>query len=133
MATIEYGSAHTQGQETVHFRDLLLVRKQLDLYRLNHKGFFPGDGNADWYEAMTDYTDVYGNKYTEQMAKRNVKRFGPYISDIPENPYNHKDTLRINGKSAGANTHGWYFDSQTGGFKSDSSGYDSQGKPHSEI
>ena len=39
--------------------------------------------------------------------------FGPYLRDIPANPFNGRRRIRIDGALAGANTHGWRFDSTT--------------------
>lgn len=36
---------------------------------------------------------------------------GPYLRDIPANPANGRRRIRIDGDPAGADTHGWRFDS----------------------
>ncbi len=38
---------------------------------------------------------------------------GPYLRVWPTNPYNGKQSIRIDGAPAGANTHGWRIDSGT--------------------
>jgi prepilin-type N-terminal cleavage/methylation domain-containing protein len=37
--------------------------------------------------------------------------FGPYLKDIPVNMANRRQTIRIDGVAAGANTNGWRYDS----------------------
>ncbi len=40
--------------------------------------------------------------------------YGPYINSIPTNLHNGIPTIRIDGAAAGANTHGWRYDSGSG-------------------
>jgi len=47
--------------------------------------------------------------------------FGPYLRALPENPYNHKTSVRIDGAAAGAGTDGWRFDSARREFQADDS------------
>lgn len=44
-------------------------------------------------------------------APGNGQKFGPYLRDLPANPKNGRRRIRIDGAAAGANTHGWRFDS----------------------
>ena len=91
------------------------VRAQIEIYKFNHKGGLPvsaGESPALFVRRMTTKTNVKGKTGTE---------FGPYLDSIPTNPVNGKLTVRIDGDPAGANTHGWRFDTGTGEFQSDDS------------
>jgi prepilin-type N-terminal cleavage/methylation domain-containing protein len=45
--------------------------------------------------------------------------YGPYIRTWPLNPYNDLATIRIDGAAAGANTHGWRYDSASSRIEAD--------------
>jgi len=45
--------------------------------------------------------------------------YGPYIDSIPVNRINGLPTVRMDGAAAGANTHGWRYDTATGTIEAD--------------
>ena len=73
---------------------------------------FSGESSSDFEQRLTSQTDIAGNTGTD---------FGPYLKQIPKNPYNDKNTVRIDGADAGANTDGWRFDTISGFFQPDDS------------
>lgn len=80
------------------------MRAQLDLYRAQHGDYLPPtDSFASFETAMTTKTGEYG----------------PYIKQIPTNPFNDLNTVRFNGKPAGAGEAGWRLDTKTGLFQAD--------------
>lgn len=82
------------------------MRSQLDLYRAQHAGSLPDvDSFAGFEAAMTKKTG----------------RYGPYVRNIPINPFNDLDTVRFDGEPAGAGTAGWRLDTETGVFQADDS------------
>jgi hypothetical protein len=82
------------------------MRAQLDLYRVQHAGCLPDVGSFKGFEvAMTEKTG----------------RCGPYIKNIPVNPFNGLDTVRFDGEPAGAGTAGWRLDTESGVFQADDS------------
>lgn len=130
----EYSRATTQGRNAALLSDLRMVRHAIELYRLDHGGVDPGEGgNGSWAQCLLVETDTGGNVYTDAMAGAGVKSFGPYLDGLPVNPFNGLDTVRIDGERAGADTDGWRFDSVTGGFVSDDSGFDDRGVPHKDL
>jgi hypothetical protein len=83
---------------------LLEVRASLDLYRAEHGGRLPQAGcPEDFAGALTG----------------EVGGYGPYLEQMPTNPFNGLDTVRFDGAPAGANKAGWRFDTQTGLFQAD--------------
>ena len=79
------------------------MRAQLDLYRAQHAGFPPTDSFKSFKTAMTT----------------TVGQYGPYVKQIPTNPFNGLKTVRFDGKSAGACKAGWRLDTKTGSFQAD--------------
>ncbi len=85
---------------------LHLIRSQLDLYRAQHNNSFPPvDSSENFKKHMTT----------------KVGEYGPYVDEIPVNPFNNLNTIRFDGDQAGANQTGWRIDTRTGLFQSDDS------------
>jgi hypothetical protein len=85
---------------------LYQMRSQLDLYRAQHNNRFPPfDSFENFKKHMT--TKVGG--------------YGPYMDQIPVNPFNNLDSIRFDGEPAGADKAGWRIDTKAGFFQSDDS------------
>jgi general secretion pathway protein G len=112
----QFSDASTQARESSLRSDLQTMRSQIELYDIQHLDNLPGAGTATFVQAMTGQTDVAGAVGTG---------FGPYVLAIPTNPINSLATVRVEAvaTTAGAGTHGWTFNSVSGIFESDSSGY----------
>lgn len=97
--------ANTQGNITV-------LERAIETYAAEHDDRTPAheaDGSASADEStfvkrLILSTDAAG-------AAGDGRRFGPYLRDLPANPKNGRRRIRIDGAPAGANTHGWRFDS----------------------
>jgi type II secretory pathway pseudopilin PulG len=80
------------------------MRAQMDLYRVQHEDILPPvDSFASFETAMTT----------------TVGQHGPYVKQIPTNPFNGLKTVRFNGEPAGAGKAGWRLDTKTGLFQAD--------------
>jgi type II secretory pathway pseudopilin PulG len=80
------------------------MRAQMDLYRAHHEDILPPtDSFASFETAMTT----------------TVGQHGPYVKQIPTNPFNGLKTVRFNGEPAGAGKAGWRLDTKTGLFQAD--------------
>ena len=95
------------------------VRTAISLYKMQHKGELPGLGSADFVRALTSKTNEDGNVCSVDKIKDISSLCGPYINEIPSNPFNNLNTVRIDGPSAGQGTHGWRYSSFTGEFQAD--------------
>ena len=82
------------------------MRAQLDLYRAQH-----GDCLGDF--------DSFASFQTVMTTK--VGRYGPYVKEIPTNPFNNLNTVRFGGEPAGAGIAGWRLDIDSGLFQADNS------------
>ena len=111
----QFSNSSTQVKNTALSTDLRKVRTQIELYKFHHKNLLPassGETNDDFEQRMTEKTDADGNPGTD---------YGPYMREIPMNPFNNRRTVRIDGPAAGANTEGWRFDTSSGDFQADDS------------
>jgi type II secretory pathway pseudopilin PulG len=82
------------------------MRAQLDLYRAQHRGSLP---------------DVNSFAVFQTALTTRLGRYGPYIKQVPANPFNSLGTVRFDGESAGAGLAGWRLDTKTGLFQADDS------------
>lgn len=104
IAGPESSQASIESNTTELIKALVQIRSSLDLYRAEHDGRLPStSSSAEFEKAMTQRIDQYG----------------PYMEEIPDNPFNGLDTVRFDGEPAGANIAGWRLDTQTGAFQAD--------------
>ncbi len=108
----EFTDASTQARESSLRSNLQTIRSQIELYQIQHNDDLPGAGTATFVEAMTGQTDVAGAIGTD---------FGPYVQQMPTNPFNNLSDVReeTGASTAGANTHGWRLDTTSGAFQAD--------------
>ena len=93
--------------------NLHAVRKQIELYKIQHNGTLPadvGETSDDFIRRMTTQTDVSGAAGGS---------FGPYLERMPVNVFNNHNTVRIGDAAAGANTDGWRYDPLSNVFQAD--------------
>ena len=110
-----FSDAGEKARESALKTDLTKVRTQIEVYKSQHKDQLPaysGELSTDFERRMTSKTDRDGYAGSD---------YGPYLNKIPKNPYNGKDSVRIDGSAAGANTDGWRLNSSNGIFQADDS------------
>ena len=110
----QFTEASTEAKTSSLCTDLQTVRSQIELYKIQHNDALPGAGTATLQQALTGQTDIAGAVGTD---------YGPYIQQIPTNQFNDLKTIReeAGASTAGANTHGWVFNTTTGAFQADDS------------
>ena len=94
--------------------NVAVIEKAIAFYAAEHNDHSPAndaDGAVNPSEAifvrrLVRTTDADGETVGARV-------FGPYLTDLPANPYNGRRRIRIDGATAGANTHGWRFNSTT--------------------
>ncbi|UCF43199.1 MAG: type II secretion system protein [Planctomycetota bacterium] len=129
----QFTGASTEAKESALVSDLQSVRSQVELYKIQHNDILPGEIlNADgtitaatavsFVTAFTSKTDQYGN-VDPGAGDPAVFRFGPYMRQIPDNPFSNSEAVTVLGISegrssvsvsdtklaAGDNTAGWHF------------------------
>jgi len=127
----QFTEASTEAKESRLVSDLQTMRSQIELFKIQHNDDLPGAGTATFVQAMTQYTDVAGALALVQAPGAGV--YGPYIQQIPTNPWNDFNTVRDDGAAAGANTEGWRFDTTTGTFRADDNLSTAEGTAHSAL
>jgi general secretion pathway protein G len=109
-----FGSSTDDARDCVVRHNIQVLRLQIDLYKLNHKGGAPdGSGDLTQLVSATDADGIIG-------AAGPVFCFGPYIGSIPENPYSLSAKVRLyEGPTppppSGAPDAGWIYQPSTGG------------------
>ncbi len=119
IAVPKLSQAASEAQCTYLCDALQEVRSGIALYSTDHDDCYPGNGNADWVQAMTGQTNDEGDVYTSEMAEAAEKAFGPYLDSVPKNPYSNLNTVEVTNidmQMATAQT-GWYFNCETGLFR----------------
>jgi len=123
----QFTEASNDARESSLTSDLQTVRSQIELYKIQHLDSVPdatvGEGVL-FITRMTTQTDEAGAAGT---------KYGPYLQKFPTNQFNGKNTLRIGGAAAGANTHGWHFDPTVGKLSADDNKSNAAGTAHSTL
>jgi general secretion pathway protein G len=113
----QFTDASTQSKVASCQTSLMSLRSQIELYKIQHNDTAPGGtaaapgtfGEATWIDQMTTYSDASGNTGT---AKTAVLKFGPYIQQVPTNPWNSLE--KVVPGVADAALAGWIYDITTG-------------------
>ncbi|NQX95792.1 MAG: hypothetical protein HRT64_12880 [Erythrobacter sp.] len=87
------------------------LQTAIDLYTAEHEGQLPhvGAGTAlVFYKRLISTSDLDGT------VNESTGIYGPYINGIPVNPINGLNTVRQDGVAAGADTHGWRYNTTSG-------------------
>lgn len=107
----QFTDASEQAKEASVRSDLQTIRSQIELYKAQHTaGHLPGSiTGVDFATAMTSKTTIAG-------AVSATGAYGPYLQQIPTNPYNDLATVDTTGTVGG---HGWQYSTTAGTFYSD--------------
>ena len=103
-------SARGTGVEEARFlADIQTVRCQLELYKIQHDEQLPP-------------TQTYAG-FKQSLTTRDSDNRGPYLQEIPANPFNGNKAVRFEeGQStAGCGKAGWVLNTGTGVFRADDS------------
>jgi len=107
------------------------MRTQLSVYLAQHNDTAPGYTNGD-----TSGTPTYENFVSQMTGKTDESgaagtRYGPYLSFMPSNPFNSKDTIKMlaTGDAFEAdNSYGWLYKPSTNEFRAANPGTGSDDK-----
>ena len=132
--------SHIQlAKESAAKDNLRILRNAIELYTSQHNDAPPGYPMADtslepvyvWFLfQMRTVTNVYG-----QIVPIGTPGYGPYLLDMPKNPYNDEDSVMILQNSASfpqqpSGTSGWIYHAATKTIKLDWPGTDTKGTPY---
>jgi general secretion pathway protein G len=126
----QFTQASTEAKQNSLMSDLQTFRSQIELYKVQHTDDLPTDGGLTFVAAMTGQTELSG-LVSDGDPTNGV--YGPYLQQIPKNPFNDMATVREDGAPAGANTEGWRFDTTTGAIQADDTGTCADGTAHTAL
>ena len=115
IAIPRMSSAADNAAKNAVIADRSTLQRAIDLYTTEHEGVLPHVGAATikvFYQRLVTKSDLDGTVNASGI-------YGPYINGIPLNKINGLGTIRKDGVAAGANTHGWRYDSVSGTIEAD--------------
>lgn len=99
--------------------DLQTVRSQIQLYKIQHLGSIPDVDNFD--DHMEGYTLSTTASSGATVASTAAGALGPYLQQIPSNPFVNADVADVIVADAGASpavdAAGWTYNATTGEFR----------------
>jgi prepilin-type N-terminal cleavage/methylation domain-containing protein len=132
-------NSSTSAKQSALAVDLQLLRRFVLIYKYQHLEVGPGYPNGQSSGVPTEQAFVeqatLSSNNGGQTAPVSTPGFnrGPYLSKIPVNPFNNKDSVQMlgNGEDFPANaddSHGWIYKAATSEIRADSAETDSGGK-----
>jgi general secretion pathway protein G len=128
----------TTARESAAKSDLMTIRSQIELYKLQHNGIPPGyvDGTAApvaTMEVQLVGTTMVGGAPSPITIPTAPFLYGPYLRKIPENPFNNLSTIAYVAagtafsSAADGTSSGWLYKKETGEFAINATGTDKDG------
>jgi len=133
------GNASVTAKESMLKDELRYLRTQIIVYRAQHHDVSPGypggdvgqpATDSDFTAQMTRHTDDKGAVSNSNSA---TYKFGPYLSEIPENPVNKLKAIQVVADgdpwpTADGIAYGWFYRPSTGDIMPNSQGVDGNGQ-----
>ena len=98
----QFRKASNDARESALARDLQTIRSQLQVFKVQHNGPYPTDVTL-----LTKKTTVGG-------VESATGAYGPYVEQMPTNPFT--ETSDVQTATKGAGSQAWYYNSTTGEF-----------------
>lgn len=128
----------TSARRSTLAMNVHLLRRFIPVYTSHHletsPGYPSGDRTADpTLQTFIDQATLCSKRTGETALRGSLGYpFGPYLSKIPENPFNNLDTIEMlrDGQpfpAAADDEHGWIYKAQTGEIRPGNSGTDDSG------
>ena len=104
----QFSDSTKDAKESTMLFNLHTLRSQIQMYRTQHDGLLPGNA----LDELINATDKDGNIGSGGA-------YGPYVTEIPENPFTKSKTVKVITNSPAQNsdvstTDGWLFNATTG-------------------
>jgi len=138
-----FARSGTLARDATLETNLKLLRRFVLVYTSHHLEVAPGYPDGDPSVAPTDTVfrnqAMLSSNADGQTAPRGTAgfRYGPYLSKIPPNPFNHLDTIQMVGNGAdfpaADDSHGWIYKPQTGEIRADNTGTDDAGRAYCDY
>ena len=126
------------ARESASKTNLMTIRTQIELYKLQHNGIPPGyaDGNpvseAMLVRQLTGTSTVTGAA-SPSTVPADPYLYGPYLKSIPKNPFNKLSTITYVAEATAfsaavdGTSSGWLYKKETGEIAINWTGTDSEG------
>ena len=110
IAIPRFVNATEEAAESALAKDLQMVRRQIELFKLHHGGILPGQDDIEMVQQLTGRTDADGTLNAGGA-------FGPYMRVFPTNPFTESNDVRqAGGSSPGVGDQAWFYNHTTGLF-----------------
>jgi prepilin-type N-terminal cleavage/methylation domain-containing protein len=131
----EFQGHAAESRESAAKSSLHTVRSQIELYKTQHNGTNPGYVSGNKAVAITVVTQLTGTSSASGIPNVSTTPtatypHGPYLMEMPANPYNKLRDIKL--VAAGTEfsaaidgSTGWLYQTETGTFKINHSGTDS--------
>lgn len=113
MVVPQFSSATASSRENSAKMSLFRIREQLAIYKQQHNGQHPPLATF-----TTQMTQASQEDHTTAASGTPGFNLGPYLRDIPVNPFSLNDT--VDGTAIGADK-GWFYDESNGEFRANDS------------
>jgi general secretion pathway protein G len=133
----QFTSASDDAKESALRQDLQLLRGQIQMYRFQHDGAFPGDTSTQVADKLIKASKADG---TTAVAGTAGYPYGPYIvGQMPANPYNAGRGIKVVTGSVstvavdaaavdGTEKVGWIYSKDLGELKANTAGTTADGR-----
>jgi general secretion pathway protein G len=106
----QFTQASTEAKQNSLCSDLQTLRSQIELYKVQHNDTPPT--LANFSSQMVYCSDISGTA-SASKARDATHQYGPYLENIPANPFNNSATLDV-ATTTNSTTVGWPYDATTG-------------------
>jgi prepilin-type N-terminal cleavage/methylation domain-containing protein len=126
------------AKESAAKSDLMAMRAQIELYKLQHNGYPPGYVNGAGAPIATVSLQLVGTTTVAGQASPSTVPsdpflYGPYLKKIPENPFNKHSTIAYVAEATAfsaavdGTSSGWLYKKETAEITINWTGTDSKG------
>lgn len=134
----QFSNSSEQARESAAKDTLYTMRSQIEMYKMQHNGLAPGYISSSTAPVTTLQNQFIGTSTITGLARSSQATgdpylFGPYVLQMPTNPFNSLNTIKVVAGSvtdfstAVDDSTGWLYQKETATFKLNASGTDSGG------
>ena len=140
----KFSNASEAARAAMLADDLRIIRIQIGVFAAQHNSVAPGYPLCDPHAAPTEKAFVLQMTMASDSGGKVADPgtpgfpYGPYLREIPINPFNGKNTVEMIGNDAkmpseADDSHGWVYQPATQAFRADNQGTDEKGMPFYEY
>ena len=123
------------AKESASKTNLMTIRTQIELYKLQHNGIPPGYANGAGVDVSTLELQLIGTTTVNGIPSPNTVPsapflYGPYLKKIPKNSFNNLSTIAYSADFAAdvdGTSSGWLYKKETGEIAMNYTGTDTKG------